>query len=203
VALLALFLAVPQPSGLMATTLLARSDIAAFPKWTGMLGRYEAALQENAACPSAPAPCPLRDWRAFVKTLEKLDSRARLAAVNAHINALPYVADRRNWGVADYWETPFEFLAKGGDCEDFAIAKYLTLKATGVDPRRMRIVIVEDLERHEPHALLAVETKGTVLLLDNQTVRIAATSSRRYRALYSINEYGWWLHTLPRPGLSS
>jgi predicted transglutaminase-like cysteine proteinase len=186
----------------MATTLLARSDIAAFPKWTGMLGRYDAALQENAACPSASAPCPLRDWRDFVKTLEKLDFRARLAAVNARINALPYVADRRNWEVEDYWETPFELFAKGGDCEDFAIAKYLALKETGVDPRRMRIVIVEDMERREPHALLAVEAKGTVLLLDNQTARIAV-SSRRYRALYSINEYGWWLHTLPRPDLSS
>ena len=40
----------------------------------------------------------------------------------------------------DYWATPVESLRKGeADCEDYAIAKYFTLRQLGVADDKLRI----------------------------------------------------------------
>ena len=47
----------------------------------------------------------------------------------------------------DYWETPVEALWKGaGDCEDYAIAKYFSLRHLGVSSDKLRITYVKALE---------------------------------------------------------
>ena len=185
-----------RAEGLLATTLFARSDISAFTKWTGMLARFETA--QTPCPPSRLMPCPARDWHAFLAGLGGRDRMSQLAAVNRRINAAYYVGDAPNWGVPDYWATPFEFMARDGDCEDYAIAKYLALKALGFDPAAMRIVIVDDLDLGQSHAVLSVETGGRTLILDNLTGQVVdAAALHHYRAIYSINETGWWLHHPP------
>jgi predicted transglutaminase-like cysteine proteinase len=193
---LTVFSAGARAESLLATTLFARNDISAFTKWTGMLARFQAAGER---CPPSPLmPCPAGDWHAFLADLGGQDRMSQLTAVNTRINAAYYVGDERNWGVPDYWATPFEFMARDGDCEDYAIAKYLALKALGLDPAAMRIVIVDDLDLGQPHAVLTVDTGGHTLVLDNLTGQVVdAAAVRHYRAIYSINESGWWLHHPP------
>jgi predicted transglutaminase-like cysteine proteinase len=186
-----------RAEGLLATTLFARSDISAFTKWTGMLTRFQ---KTGDACPpSRLISCPAHDWRAFIAGLRGQDRMAQITAVNARVNAAYYVGDQRNWGVPDYWATPLEFMARDGDCEDYAIAKYLTLRALGIDPAAMRIVVVDDLDLGRPHAVLTVERGDRTLVLDNLTGQVVdAAAVHHYRAIYSINETGWWLHHPPQ-----
>ncbi len=121
----------------------------------------------------------------------------QLSAVNRFFNRAPYVLDPVNWGVPDYWASPGQFAAKDGDCEDYAIAKYLALRRLGVPARAMRIVVLEDRNLNTDHAVLAVrDAEGRIWILDNQTpVVVKAERIRHYRPVYSINEEAWWLHT--------
>jgi predicted transglutaminase-like cysteine proteinase len=101
----------------------------------------------------------------------------------------------KNWGQEDYWATPFQFLKKNGDCEDYAISKYMALKALGVKVEDMRIVALQDLNLNLGHAVLVVYVGDEPQLLDNQISSVvAANSIRHYQPVFSINEEGWWLH---------
>ncbi len=169
----------------------------------GPLPRLADALARHAATQKLPSDCkrslfrrcPLADWR---HELDRLADRGRLAqieAVNFYLNRVDYVEDARNYGTEDYWATPAEFLARGGDCEDYAIAKYVSLRALGLADADMQIVALWDERRRIHHAVLLVRLGGRALVLDNQTPRIlAAGEIRGYRPLYSANQSGWWLH---------
>ncbi len=149
---------------------------------------------------SALPPCAQVRWQHFLDSIKGLPAREMLSRVNIHFNRAPYVVDPVNWGVADYWATPIEFLRKDGDCEDYAIAKYLALRSLGFDPSAMRIVVLEDRSLGIDHAVLAVRLDGTVYILDNQTPHIVeAERIHHYRPVYSINERAWWLHSGWRP----
>ncbi|HRZ78172.1 MAG TPA: transglutaminase-like cysteine peptidase, partial [Bacteroidales bacterium] len=81
-----------------------------------------------------------------------------------------FVSDAELYGVADYWATPTEFIARGaGDCEDFAIAKYATLKAMGMDVAKLRITYVKSLTLDQAHMVLAYypTPDAEPLILDN------------------------------------
>jgi predicted transglutaminase-like cysteine proteinase len=157
------------------------TDITPFYKWTGMLARMDARTQ------------PLRPWLDNRKMLESLPAADMVQKVDDFINSYDYVADIINWGVSDYWETPAEFFAHGGDCEDFAIAKYAWLRSLGVAEERLRIAIVYDRIKDMPHAVLILYINNKAMILDNQVrdIRDSSTTSR-YRMVYSINRLGWW-----------
>ena len=100
-----------------------------------------------------------------------------------------------NWGVEDYWETPNEFLNRDGDCEDFAIAKYKSLRALGLGDDQLRIVVLQDLNLRIAHAVLVVLDGGKAWVLDNQIDQVIdADRIRHYRPYYSINASAYWLH---------
>ena len=121
-----------------------------------------------------------------------------LQAVNAAVNRTRYVSDTDNYGIDDHWAPPEEFARRGGDCEDYAIAKYAMLKAMGVAADRMRVVIVRDLELGTSHAVLSVDLGGVRYILDNQSAEVRPDREvTRYRPVYSLNETSWWLH-MPR-----
>jgi predicted transglutaminase-like cysteine proteinase len=80
----------------------------------------------------------------------------QLGPVNGFFNGVPSVEDRLQWGVEDYWATPAEFLSSsGGDCEDYAIAKYFTLKELGVPVSRLRLVYARTWRARGAHMVLA------------------------------------------------
>ncbi|MCB1557167.1 MAG: transglutaminase-like cysteine peptidase, partial [Alphaproteobacteria bacterium] len=109
-----------------------------FTKWTGMFNRFERSMQQ------AAGQQIMRDWQHSLDSLRGLPLTEMAAGVNDLVNAERYITDNRNWGQTDYWATPIEFFTRGGDCEDFAIAKYVSLRALGVPDERLRVAIVQD-----------------------------------------------------------
>ena len=183
--------------GLFGTHEVRSANLKPFKKWAAVLKRYRGERHlETQACTSGP--CPLRHWQNFLAGLRDRAARFQINAVNRYANAMRYISDRHNNGTADYWATPKEFFGRGGDCEDYAIAKYLSLRALGFDAKEMRIVVLKDTNRGIAHAVLMVHHQGRNLILDNQIkVAVAAEKIRHYRPYYSINESYWWHHRAP------
>jgi predicted transglutaminase-like cysteine proteinase len=176
-------------------------DNSAFFKWTGVLARFAAEQRSIAqGCkPGTIESCWPARWRALVATLDGLDPRTQLERVNDAINRYPYVPSLRNWGESNYWETPFEFLLKGGQCQDYAVAKYLLLRAAGVPADKLRVVVLRDTSLGLDHAVTVAYVGGQALMLDNQIRDVVpAASVHHYEPYYSINEQGWWLHQSAR-----
>lgn len=168
------------------------ANISAFTKWTSMFGRFETA----AASPQGRKV--IESWKKDLAELEGLPLETLARKVNDLVNAQEYILDDRNWGKSDYWATPVEFFTRGGDCEDFAIAKYVSLRALGVPEERLRVAIVHDKVKDIPHAVLIVYADSGAYVLDNQVDEMRAASSvSRYRPIFSINSTAWWLHTAP------
>ncbi len=185
-----------EPS-IFGTVEVRKTDLAPFPKWTGALERFKQERTANRGpCKSSPErACHYKTWAKFINGAKALDAMAKLQAVNDFMNRARYVVDEINWGVKDYWESPGLFFARFGDCEDYAIAKYMSLRALGFDVAQMRIVVLQDLNLKVAHAILAVEIDGQTWILDNQIKRvIEAERIRHYRPVYSVNEQSWWLH---------
>ena len=80
------------------------------------------------------------DWQALIRENHNLPEQEKLNRVNAFFNAnVQFIDDQALWDKKDYWATPIETLSiGGGDCEDYAIAKYFTLKQLGVDENKLR-----------------------------------------------------------------
>jgi predicted transglutaminase-like cysteine proteinase len=169
------------------------TSLKAFTKWTGMFDRFSAALN------STSGQQEIRELQSNLQALKGLPLNQMAAKVNDMMNAKRYITDAKNYGQNDYWATPVEFLQRGGDCEDFAIAKYTALRALGVPENRLRIAIVQDLQKNIPHAILIVYTDNGSLILDNQ-IKTAISSTRvsHYKPIFSINQNAWWLHTTPK-----
>jgi len=135
-------------------------------------------------------------WQSFLATLEGRPAIEQIKAVNTYVNRKVYKTDQANYGTGDYWATPKEFLSRGGDCEDFAIIKLLSLQQLGFSVDSMRMVVLVDTELRTPHAVLAVYVDGDVLILDNQSATVEShTTLSHYVPLYSINTAGWWMHS--------
>ncbi len=164
--------------------------VARFPKWTGMVQRFD-----DGKKPCDSSTCTTKGWKEFLADLQGKDLQTQMKEVNRAMNAHRYTLDIKNWGEEDYWETPYEFLKKNGDCEDYAISKYMALKALGVPVEDMRVVALQDLNLGVGHAVLVVYVGDDPMLLDNQISSVVpANSIRHYQPVYSINETGWWLH---------
>lgn len=169
---------------------LQSNNMQKFPKWNSMLARWK----NGAPCESST--CTTKGWNDLINRLKGKDLATQLREVNREMNLHPYILDINNWGAEDYWETPFEFLKKNGDCEDYAIAKYMALKALGVPIDDMRVVALRDLNLQLGHAVLVVYVNNEPMLLDNQISSVVpANSIKHYLPVYSINEHNWWLHT--------
>ncbi|MGH7004249.1 MAG: transglutaminase-like cysteine peptidase, partial [Alphaproteobacteria bacterium] len=152
-------------------------DTSPFPKWTSALQRYESERRlEDAPCNGA---CPLQRWKAFMSGLAGQDRLRQLEAVNAYVNRTPYQADAVRFGMPDYWATPREFLGRAGDCEDYAIAKYLSLRKLGWQAHALRLVVLKDEVRNELHAVLVAYHNGTAYVLDNLDPRVTEHAAIR------------------------
>lgn len=185
----------PRPS-FFGTTETRREGLTPFKKWTRVLDQHT--IDETdvpRACERADRPCPWADWRRFLDQIKGREGLARLDAINRFMNRYRYVSDLANWGVEDYWETPNEFLNRDGDCEDFAIAKYKSLRALGMSDDQLRIVVLHDQNLRIAHAVLVVLDGDKAWVLDNQIDQVIdAERIRHYRPYYSINATAYWLH---------
>lgn len=167
-------------------------NLSPFTKWTGMFARYDREMKNGGNAER------ISDWKNELQQYKGLSLKAMADRVNDKVNKVKYIGDNKNWGKSDYWATPVEFLGRGGDCEDYAIAKYIALRSLGVPEERMRLAIVHDTYKDIPHAVLVVYTNDGTFILDNQnSSMLNGDSPGRYRPIYSINRQAWWLHTAP------
>lgn len=116
--------------------------------------------------------------------------------VNHFFNQLPWLDDRELWGKRDYWATPFEMLGvNGGDCEDYSIAKYFTLKQLQVPGEKLLVTYVRAPRLGQTHMVLAYypSPQADPYILDNLTNDIRRGSERTdLIPVYSFNAEGLW-----------
>ncbi len=139
----------------------------------------------------------LRAWQELVDQNQNLSEHDKLELVNDFFNRVRFIDDIVHWKKKDYWATPVEMLATdAGDCEDYSIAKYFTLKALGVPENKLYITYVKALRYNQAHMVLTYfkTPKSVPLVLDNINKRILeATKRKDLVPVYSFNGDGLWL----------
>jgi predicted transglutaminase-like cysteine proteinase len=136
-------------------------------------------------------------WYRLIDDYKDANTLDKLEQVNNFFNQLDFVNDSDLWGQEDYWATPIQMLiSNGGDCEDFSIAKYFTLRKMGVPEDRMRLAYVKALQLNQAHMILTYfpATDADPLILDNLVTAIRPLSERTdLLPVYSFNGNGLWL----------
>ncbi len=172
------------------------------PKWRDLMRRMAAERGRSGPAVVAGRPgchlAPLWPWREALCALTQAPPRLQLAAVNRLINGWRYESDQAAYGVVDYWATPAEFKAAGGDCEDFAIAKYFMLAELGFPTETLRLVVLRDLVRGEDHAVLAAGLAGTTYILDIRSDELTDQAQLvGYVPYYAVNLTTTWRYVSP------
>jgi predicted transglutaminase-like cysteine proteinase len=169
------------------------ADISA--KWSDLQSRLRADDGAAAVCRANQNACSdaARRYLAILDIGRKREGRVRLGWINRAVNmAIRPTSDWAQYGLADFWASPLQTLANGaGDCEDYAIVKYVALRELGILPEDLRLVIVQDDKHEVGHAVVAVRYEQRWLILDNRTMAILdAEDVRYYRPLFSLDQQG-------------
>lgn len=161
---------------------------------------YDAARVLEVA--AARGPRVAEQAQALVQQIQRSgtqDELARLQDINDFFNRrLAFRDDAVTWGVPDYWATPLESLEKrAGDCEDYAIAKYFSLAATGVPTAKLRMVYVRARLGGQSlaHMVLAyyAQPGAEPLILDNLRPEVLPAAQRPdLTPVFSFNTEGLW-----------
>jgi predicted transglutaminase-like cysteine proteinase len=161
-------------------------------KWREVLARIDAEEETLAACRADLDACSpsARRLLQLVELGRQRAGRARLGEVNRAVNlSIRATSDWSQYGVDDFWSAPLATIEKGaGDCEDYAILKYLALREAGISPDDLRLLIVSYPRRRTIHAILAVRLDGEWLLLDNLTmVMVNSLEATQYQPLIALD----------------
>ena len=173
-----------------------KKNLSLFPQWLSVLERHILNVKDSASCKETKFnQCHLIQWQAFLISIKHLPVNQQIKQVNKYANEKEYILDFENYGIADYWATPKEFLINNGDCEDYAIIKMLSMKWLGYDVNSMRVVVVQDTNLRIPHAVMAINRNNDILILDNQIEEVISHADIfHYVPVYSVNENNWWMH---------
>lgn len=170
--------------------------------WHDVLKRIDAERPTYELCGAGEDICsePLRDWRKLLDDLRPLSKEKQLAKLNRAVNRMiAYRDDAEVFGKKDHWATPAEFLAYRGDCEDYAILKFVSLLELGFDNDQLRVAIVKDTRRRLMHAVLMVQIEGKTLILDSLFNAVVEHQHvLKYIPLYSANLNAQWAHVANR-----
>jgi predicted transglutaminase-like cysteine proteinase len=152
-------------------------------KWNGVEADIRADEEILGRCRDNAELCPgpAKNFLAIVAEGRALTGRSRIGVINRAVNlAIAPMSDQAQWGVPDRWSSPLETFTTGrGDCEDYAIAKYVALTAAGVDAQDVKLVIVQDRATGQDHAVVATRLDGKWLMLDNRRLRLVEDSETR------------------------
>lgn len=155
-----------------------------------------------------------REWQQLLVALRRDGNEFnQLRDVNQFFNQrYQFVDDIDMWKQADYWATPLESMARGGgDCKDFTIAKYFTLRELGVAPQKLRLTYVKARiggpasTVTQAHMVLAyyADSAAEPLILDNLIGTIRPASQRSdLQPVFSFNADGIWVGGGPSPNSS-
>ena len=180
------------------------AEAESWPAWHNVVQKGLQEERELLECVADESVCPafLKGARVVVERGRTLDRRNQLKLVNRFVNRHKRTRRDRQRAVSEIsgetvvvqWSTLFEFLRVGGDCDDFATAKYQLLRAMGFKEDELRVVVVWFRDRREYHALVAVNhppTSSSLLDIDN---RIYRHRPHQYRFIYAVNANGIWNH---------
>jgi predicted transglutaminase-like cysteine proteinase len=182
-----------EPFGLFASHLAGGGLLA---KWQGVQRRLDDEMVQLALCEGDPDRCvspAALQFLAIVETAKAREGRARLGEINRAVNlAIRPKGDFEQYGAVDIWSSPLATLTRGaGDCEDYAIAKFIALQRAGIPPGDLRIVIMRDTIRGEDHAVAAARLDGRWLTLDNRRMAMVEDAQvRNYRPNFVIDRDG-------------
>ncbi|HYL33597.1 MAG TPA: transglutaminase-like cysteine peptidase [Stellaceae bacterium] len=181
---------------LYGSTAVFSRDLDAFPQWRDVMKRADAERGDGQICSAShETGCVPAEWHDLIAELRHLPLMAKLQTVNAAINQHPYVTTWQNWHRVMYWESPLEFLRRGGQCQDYAIAKYLALREAGVGDDTIRMLVPHVTSLDVDHAVLAADVDGQSYLLDNLNPAIVPASQvTDYRPYYAISASGFWAY---------
>ena len=183
--------AAAQTPALFNTIEYRTNDLDALPQWKKTLGKIAEEQKTYAASRSKA----MRAWQAMIWKNRDARPFDQLKVVNRFINQWRYRSDSYNYKTSDYWASPAEFFSRSGDCEDYAIAKYVTLRQMGFSADQLRLVVVKDLNQNLAHAVLAAYVDGDVFILDNVNGKVRAQAEvTEYVPYYSVNEQARWAH---------
>ena len=104
----------------------------------------------------------LVSWDDLIQQNRDKSTQEKLDKVNDFFNQVRFISDDLHWKQKDYWATPVEFLStNGGDCEDFTLAKYFTLRELGIPDKKLRMTYVKAIKLNQAHMVLSYfETRG-------------------------------------------
>ena len=196
--LLATIAPAQNSAGLFGSLEIASQDLSALPQWTRALqGRLELD-QASRECDADILKCASQQmtlWRTKIQELEYVDKSIKMRQINRFINKWQHSTDKAIYGKDDYWATPLEFITNGGDSEDFATMKYISLRELGFSALQMRIVLTNDVLRGTTHTILSVKLNSKSYILDSQNDTVLQEEFVKYYVpLYSANETTRWAH---------
>jgi predicted transglutaminase-like cysteine proteinase len=163
-------------------------------KWLGVERKLDDERVQLALCDGDREHCvspAALQLLAIVDNARARDGRARLGEINRAINlAIRPMSDLAQYGEIDVWSSPLDTFATGaGDCEDYAIAKFVALRLAGVSADDLRIVVMRDTVNGEGHAVAMARLDQHWLTLDNRRMAMVEdTDVRNIRPLFVIDQ---------------
>ena len=174
-------------------------DVGRFQEnWRAMLARHHPDAVFGATTCPLPGPI-LTQWKNIIARMPAMPPEEKLRVINGFFNGWSGESDRKSYGQEEYWAAPEEFLAKGGgDCEDYAIIKYLALRHFGWPAEDLWVVFVRDRINKGDHAVLAARVNNRVFILDNLSrPAYLLIPEKQYAGqvtpLYALSERGLWV----------
>ena len=141
-------------------------------KWRGLQSDIikEQKVLERCRADASDCPSYAAQFLRLINAVKSKSGRAQLEEANRGVNAsIRFVTDYAQYGEADRWSAPLAtFATAKGDCEDYAIAKYVALRDAGFPGDDLRIVMGRDRTIRQDHAVLAARLDGRWLILDSQ-----------------------------------
>lgn len=177
--------------------LLAGLLLAAYPMAATDWDKLQTLAQQRYG---ANASSTVAAWRQLIEEARGLSDPEKLTKVNTFFNRrILYQIDAMVWKQDDYWATPLEFMGRAtGDCEDFAIAKYMTLQLLGIGNDNLRLVYVRaktSASTSVAHMVLGYYPQPNVepMILDNLITSVRQASQRPdLSPVFSFNSEGLW-----------
>jgi len=159
-----------------------------FPKWESAINRFYSDPYAGGY------QAFLARWDAFLASIYDREPAEQLRRVQDYVNAVGYRRDPPSRYGGDYWKSPAEFFASGGDCEDYAVAKYWSLRKLGFTAANLRIMVMYSIPERAAHSALRARIGDRYFFLDNLSPQVLPLERvRGYTGLYGLNETHAWL----------
>ena len=184
--------------GLASGASKAPEPVEKLPQWSDFSARQSLSLEALTLCEQNEAGCSspeIKRWAGLIENLRAENKLRQIITVNKWFNRLPYKYDEYAYDQLDYWADTRELLTTRGDCEDYALSKYYTLRQLGFSQDELKIMVVYDKDNFTNHAVLMVYMDGTRYMMDiNSDATEPSAMGKRYKPLYSFNEQTAWFY---------